>query len=72
MFPNNETGVHIMVVNFKTKIRIAVLYAKPGSSNNDIFDTLYESLDNENSNYSTVLADDFNIDMMTQHGQQFV
>ncbi|GFS47045.1 ATP-dependent DNA helicase [Trichonephila clavipes] len=71
MFPNNETGIHIMVNNFKIKIRIAVLYVKPGSSNNDIFDALHKCLNNKNSDYSTVLACDFNIDMMTQHGQQF-
>ncbi|GFX05154.1 uncharacterized protein TNCV_1958101 [Trichonephila clavipes] len=71
MFPNYETGVHVMVVNFKTKVRITVLYAKPGSSNNDIFDALDESLDNKNSDYSTVLSGDFNIDMMTQRGQEF-
>ncbi|GFU07681.1 uncharacterized protein TNCV_826641 [Trichonephila clavipes] len=70
-FPNYETGVHVMVVNFKTKIRIVVLYAKPRSSNNDIFDALDESLDSKNSDYSTALAGDFNIDMMTQREQEF-
>ncbi|GFQ75744.1 ATP-dependent DNA helicase [Trichonephila clavata] len=71
MFPNYETGVHVMVVNFKTKIRMAVLYAKPGSSDDDIFDALDQSLDSKNSDYRTVLAGDFNIDMMTQRGKEF-
>ncbi|GIY39385.1 ATP-dependent DNA helicase [Caerostris darwini] len=38
MFPNQELGIHVLVSNFKTKVRGAVLYAKPGSSNNDITD----------------------------------
>ncbi|GFR05409.1 ATP-dependent DNA helicase [Trichonephila clavata] len=71
MFPNYETGVHVMVVNFKTKIRIAVLYAKPGSYNNDIYDALDQILDNKNSDDRTVLAGDFKIDRMTRRGREF-
>ncbi|GFR05412.1 ATP-dependent DNA helicase [Trichonephila clavata] len=60
-----------MVVNFKTKKHIAVLHAKPGSSNNDIYDALDQILDNKNSDYRTVLAGDFKIKRMTRRGREF-
>ncbi|GBN30786.1 hypothetical protein AVEN_103957-1 [Araneus ventricosus] len=70
-FPNYDTGIHVMVINFKTKVRIAVLYAKPGSSDDDIFDAIDDSLDVNHIDYKTVLAGDFNININTPKGKEF-
>ncbi|GBN96648.1 hypothetical protein AVEN_237176-1 [Araneus ventricosus] len=64
-FPNYDTGVHVMVLNFKTKIRVAVLYAKPETSDDDIYDAIDESLDSKMRDYKTILAGDFNININT-------
>ncbi|GIY39611.1 uncharacterized protein CDAR_491621 [Caerostris darwini] len=56
MFPNQDLGIYVLVANFKTKVRVAVLYAKPGSSDNDIIDAIDESLDSKNRDYKIVLA----------------
>ncbi|GIY08507.1 uncharacterized protein CDAR_313321 [Caerostris darwini] len=71
MFPNQDLGIYLLVANFKTKVRAAVLYAKPGSSNDDIIDAIDESLDSKNRDYKIVLAGDFNTDMDTEHGREF-
>ncbi|GIY87313.1 uncharacterized protein CDAR_561521 [Caerostris darwini] len=71
MFPNQDPGIHVLVANFKRKVRVAVLYAKPGSSDDDITDTIDERLDSKNRDYKTVLAGDFNIDMGTECGREF-
>ncbi|GIY86002.1 ATP-dependent DNA helicase [Caerostris extrusa] len=60
-----RSGIHVLVANFKTKVRAAVLYAKPGSSDDDIIDAIDESLDSKNRDYKIVLAGNFNIDMGT-------
>ncbi|GBM59807.1 hypothetical protein AVEN_154362-1, partial [Araneus ventricosus] len=70
-FPNYDTGVHVMVLNFKTKIRVAVLYAKPETSDDDIYDAIDESLDSKNRDYKTILAGDFNININTEYGNEF-
>ncbi|GIX94742.1 ATP-dependent DNA helicase [Caerostris extrusa] len=44
MFPNQDLGIHVLVANFKTKVCASVLYAKPGSSDDDITDVIDESL----------------------------
>ncbi|GIZ02651.1 ATP-dependent DNA helicase [Caerostris extrusa] len=49
MFPNQDLGIHVLVANFKTKVRVAVLYAKPGTSDDDITDAIDESLDKVSS-----------------------
>ncbi|GIY94124.1 ATP-dependent DNA helicase [Caerostris extrusa] len=71
MFPNQDLGIHVLVANFKTKVRVAVLYAKPGSNDHDITDAIDESLDGKNRDYKIVLVDDFNIDMGTERGREF-
>ncbi|GIY64626.1 ATP-dependent DNA helicase [Caerostris darwini] len=71
MFPNQDLGIHVLVANFKTKVRVAVLYAKPGSSDDGITDAIDESLDSKNRYYKIVLAGDFNIDMGTERGREF-
>ncbi|KAF8789692.1 hypothetical protein HNY73_007613 [Argiope bruennichi] len=64
IFPNYDMVIHFIVVNFKTKIRLAVLYAKPGSSDDDIFDAI-QPYRLQNS-----LAD-FNLDVNTTNGKEF-
>ncbi|GIZ01072.1 ATP-dependent DNA helicase [Caerostris extrusa] len=51
MFPNQDLAIHVLVANFKTKVRVTVLYAKPGSSDDDITDAIEESLDSKNRDY---------------------
>ncbi|GIY81563.1 ATP-dependent DNA helicase [Caerostris darwini] len=65
MFPNQDLRIHVSAANFKTKLRVAVLYAKPGSSDDDITDAIDESFESKNRVYETVLTGDFNIDMGT-------
>ncbi|GIY74192.1 ATP-dependent DNA helicase [Caerostris extrusa] len=69
MYPNQDLGIHVLVANFKTKVRVAVLYAKPGSSDDDITDAIDESLDCKNRDYKNSI--DFNIDMGTERGREF-
>ncbi|GIY27300.1 uncharacterized protein CDAR_507491 [Caerostris darwini] len=66
-----KLGIHVLVVNFKTKVRVVVLYAKPGTTNDDNTDTIDETLDSKNRNYKIVSASDFNIDMGTERGREF-
>ncbi|GIY49663.1 uncharacterized protein CDAR_29401 [Caerostris darwini] len=63
MFTNQDLGIHVLVANFKTKVRVAGLYAKPGSSDDGITDANDESMGSKNRDYKIVLAFDFNIDM---------
>ncbi|GIY75479.1 uncharacterized protein CEXT_26901 [Caerostris extrusa] len=68
MSSNQDLGIHVLVANFKTEVCVAVLYAKPGSSDDDIIDAIDESLDSKNRDNKTILAGDFNIDMGTESG----
>ncbi|GIX97272.1 ATP-dependent DNA helicase [Caerostris darwini] len=70
-FPNYETGVHIAVVYLKNNIRFAVLYAKPGSTVDEILDAVEEAVGDECDEYKTILAGDFNINMNTEDGRTF-
>ncbi|GIY66735.1 ATP-dependent DNA helicase [Caerostris darwini] len=70
-FPNYETGVHIAVVYLKNNIRFAVLYAKPGSTVDEILDAVEEAVGDECDEYQTILAGDFNINMNTEDGRTF-
>ncbi|GIY74538.1 ATP-dependent DNA helicase [Caerostris darwini] len=56
IFPNQDLGIHVLVENFKTKILVTVLYAKPGSSDDDITDAIDKRLDSKNRDYKIVLA----------------
>ncbi|GIY26350.1 ATP-dependent DNA helicase [Caerostris extrusa] len=47
IFPNQDLGIHVLVANFRTKVFVAALYAKPGSRDDGITDAIDESLDNE-------------------------
>ncbi|GIY27299.1 uncharacterized protein CDAR_507481 [Caerostris darwini] len=71
MVPNQDLGIHVLVANFKTKVRVAVLYAKPLLSNDDNTNAIDKILDSKNRNYKILLADDFNIDMGTERGREF-
>ncbi|GIY70824.1 uncharacterized protein CDAR_402451 [Caerostris darwini] len=51
MFPNQDLGIHVLVANFNTKVRVAALYAKPGSSDDEITEAIGESLDSKNRDY---------------------
>ncbi|GIY16059.1 ATP-dependent DNA helicase [Caerostris darwini] len=70
-FPNYETGVHVAVVYLKNNIRFAVLYAKPGSTVDEILDAVEEAVGDECDEYQTILAGDFNINMSTEDGRTF-
>ncbi|GIX98115.1 ATP-dependent DNA helicase [Caerostris darwini] len=70
MFPNHM-GIHVLVANFKTKVRVDVLY-QPGSSDDDITDAIDESLDSKNRDYKIVLVGDFNIDMGTERERRIL
>ncbi|GIY78913.1 ATP-dependent DNA helicase [Caerostris darwini] len=63
--------IHVLVANFKTKVRVAVLYAKKGSNDEDNTDAIDENLDSKNRDYKTVLAGDLNIDMSTARRWEF-
>ncbi|GIY10460.1 hypothetical protein CDAR_478511 [Caerostris darwini] len=49
----------------KQKYRVAVLYAKPGLSDDDITDAIDESFDSKNWDYKIILTGDFNIDIVS-------
>ncbi|GIY01913.1 uncharacterized protein CDAR_392991 [Caerostris darwini] len=66
IFPNQVPGIHVLFANFKTKLRVAVLYAKLGSNDDDIIDEIDESFGSKNRDYKIVLAGDSNIDMGTE------
>lgn len=70
-YPNYEKGIHVSVVYLMKNIRFAVLYAKPGSSLDDISDAVYESVGDDCEDYKTVLAGDFNTNMSTDEGKIF-
>ncbi|GIY08889.1 ATP-dependent DNA helicase [Caerostris extrusa] len=71
MFPNHDLGIHALVANFKTNVRVAILYAKTGSIDDDITTAIDKSLDSKKPDHKIVLAGDFNIDMNTEHRREF-
>ncbi|GIY92397.1 ATP-dependent DNA helicase [Caerostris extrusa] len=40
IFPNQDLGIPVLVASFTTKIIVTILYAKPGSSDDDITDAI--------------------------------
>ncbi|GIY65421.1 uncharacterized protein CEXT_499251 [Caerostris extrusa] len=68
---NQDLSIHVLFSNFKTKVRVAVLYTKPGLSDDDITNAIDKILHSKNLNYKILLADDYNIDMGTERGREF-
>ncbi|GIY81110.1 ATP-dependent DNA helicase [Caerostris extrusa] len=71
MFPNQVLGIQVLVANFKTKVCVAVLYAKPGWSDDSITNAIDETVESKIRDYKIVLGGDINIDMGTERGREF-
>ncbi|KAG8171564.1 hypothetical protein JTE90_026094 [Oedothorax gibbosus] len=70
-YPDYEKGIHLAVLYLQNRVRLIVLYSKPGNSCDDIVEALNNTIGVDYQEYISILAGDFNINMSTEHGKEF-
>ncbi|KAG8172841.1 hypothetical protein JTE90_008245 [Oedothorax gibbosus] len=70
-YPDYEKGIHLAVLYLQNRVRLIVLYSKPGNSCDDIVEALNNTIGVDYQEYISILAGDFNINMSTEDGKEF-